>query len=255
MDADLLLMLGLAALLAGMVDAVVGGGGLIQVPALFSALPQAMPATLFGTNKVASLCGTAFAARTYWRRMPVELGIVLPASLAALVFAFLGAWVLTRVPPDLFRQLLPPVLLLVAVHVFLHREFGSVYAPRSEGWRRRLGALSVGAVIGFYDGLFGPGTGSFLIFLFIRSFGLDFLRASASAKIVNVACNVAALAWLVPTHPPIWQLALVMAVCNIIGSVIGASLAIRKGTGFVRHVFLWVVGILVLKTGWDAQYF
>lgn len=234
MSGDLLLMLGLAAFLAGMVDAVVGGGGLIQVPALFSALPQAMPATLFGTNKVASLCGTAWAARTYWRRMPVDLAIVLPASLSAVVFAFVGAWVLTRVPPDVFRQLLPPVLLLVAVHVFRHREFGNVYAPAAEGWRRRLGALGVGAVIGFYDGFFGPGTGSFLIYLFIQRFGLDFLRASASAKIVNVACNVAALAWLVPTHPPIWQLAVVMAVCNIIGAGIGARLAIKKGAGFVR---------------------
>lgn len=245
-------MLGLAAGLAGMVDAVVGGGGLIQVPALFSALPQAMPATLFGTNKVASLCGTAFAARTYWRRMPIDGSLVVPASLAALIFAFVGAWALTMFPPELFRQLLPVVLLLVAVHVFRRKDFGSVYAPRLHGRRQWLSASGVGAVIGFYDGFFGPGTGSFLIFLFIRGFGLDFLRASATAKIVNVACNVAALAWLVPNSPPIWTLAAVMAVCNILGSVVGARLAILKGTGFVRQVFLGVVMVLIAKTGWDA---
>ena len=254
MTDDLLLMLGLAAFLAGMVDAVVGGGGLIQVPALFSALPQAMPATLFGTNKVASLCGTAFAARTYWRRTPVDLPIVVPAVLSAWVFAFVGAWALTRFPPELFRKLLPLVLLLVALHVFRRREFGSVYAPTLAGERRWFAALAVGAVMGFYDGFFGPGTGSFLVFLFIRSFGLDVLRASASAKIVNVACNVGALAWLVPAHPPLWQLAMVMALCNIVGAVLGAKLAIRKGTGFVRQVFLGVVAALILKTAWDAQY-
>lgn len=255
MTADLLLMLGLAAFLAGMVDAVVGGGGLIQVPALFSALPQAMPATLFGTNKIASLSGTAFAARTYWRRMPVDLSIVVPAVLSALAFAFVGAWTLTHFPPEMFRKLLPLVLLLVAVYVFRRRDFGSVHAPSLAAGRRRLAALAVGAVMGFYDGFFGPGTGSFLVFLFVRSFGQDFLRASASAKIVNVACNFGALAWLVPVHPPLWQLAVVMGVCNIVGAVVGARLAIRKGTGFVRQVFLGVVAALILKTAWDAQYF
>jgi uncharacterized membrane protein YfcA len=255
MTADLLLMLGLAAFLAGMVDAVVGGGGLIQVPALFSALPQAMPATLFGTNKIASLSGTAFAARTYWRRMPVDLSIVVPAVLSAWAFAFVGAWTLTHFPPEMFRKLLPLVLLLVAVYVFRRRDFGSVHAPTLAAGRRRLAALVVGAVIGFYDGFFGPGTGSFLVFLFVRSFGQDFLRASASAKIVNVACNLGALAWLVPVHPPLWQLAVVMGICNIAGAVVGARLAIRKGTGFVRQVFLGVVAALILKTAWDAQYF
>lgn len=252
MTVELLFSLGLAALLAGLLDAVVGGGGLIQVPALFSALPNAHPATLFGTNKVASLCGTAFAARTYWQRFALDWGLVLPASLAALVFAFGGAWSLTLFPPELFRQLLPAVLLLVAIYVFRHKEFGGHYAPTRQGHRKWIAAAAVGASIGFYDGFFGPGTGSFLIFLFIRGFGLDFLRASAAAKIVNVACNLAALAWFIPTHPPIWLLAAVMAVCNIAGSIVGARLAIREGAAFVRKIFLLVVMLLIAKTGWDA---
>jgi len=252
MAADLLFSLGLAALLAGLLDAVVGGGGLIQIPALFSALPNAHPATLFGTNKVASLCGTAFAARTYWQRFAIDWGLVLPASLAALVFAFIGARALSLFPPELFRQLLPVVLLLVAIYVFRRKDFGGSYAPTRQGRRKWLAAAVVGVAIGFYDGFFGPGTGSFLIFLFVRSFGLDFLRASAAAKIVNVACNFAALAWFIPTHPPLWQLALVMAVSNIVGSIIGARLAIREGAGFVRKVFLLVVLMLIAKTGWDA---
>ncbi len=252
MTADLYLQLGMAALLAGLVDAVVGGGGLVQVPMLFSALPQTLPATLFGTNKLASLCGTAFAARAYWRRFPVDWGLVLPASLAALLFAFLGAWALTLFPPEIFRRLLPLILLLVAIYVFRRKTFGTAYAPTRQGRAKWWAAAGVGTVLGFYDGFFGPGTGSFLIFLFIRGFGLDFLRASASAKIVNLACNAAALAWFIPTHPPLWTLALVMAVCNVAGSVIGARLAIREGAGFVRKVFLGVVLVLIAKTGWDA---
>ncbi len=252
MTADLYLQLGMAALLAGLVDAVVGGGGLIQVPMLFSALPQALPATLFGTNKVASLCGTAFAARTYGRKFPVDWGLVLPASLTALVFAYAGAFALTLLPPELFRRLLPVILLLVALYVFRRKDFGTAYAPTREGLGKWTRAALIGAAIGFYDGFFGPGTGSFLIFLFIRFFGQDFLRASAAAKIVNVACNLAALAWFIPTHPPIWSLALVMAGCNIAGSVVGARLAIREGAAFVRRIFLGVVLLLIAKTGWDA---
>lgn len=249
---QLYLSLGSAALLAGLLDAVVGGGGLIQVPALFSMFPTAMPATLFGTNKLASIYGTSIAARTYWKQLPVDWVLVLPASIAAAVFAFIGAWAITVFPPDLFRKLLPFILLLVAFYVFRRKDFGGDYTPTRQGKDKVLLAAAIGAAIGLYDGFFGPGTGSFLIFLFIRGFGLDFLRASAAAKIVNVACNFAALAWFIPTTQPMWLLGIVMAACNIVGSIAGARLALREGAGFVRRVFLLVVVALIVKTGWDA---
>ncbi len=248
----LVLSLGGAAFLAGVVDAVVGGGGLIQIPALFAALPTAVPATLFGTNKLASIAGTAMAAHTYSRSTPIDREIVLPAALAALVSAFAGAWAISLFPPAIFRKLLPFILLLVAIYVFRRKDFGADYLPSKTGRTKLWLAVAIGTIIGFYDGFFGPGTGSFLVFLFIRSFGLDFLRASAAAKIVNVSCNFAALLWFVPTSQPIWLLAVVMAVCNIAGSIVGARIAIRGGTSFVRRVFLCVVGVLILKTGWDA---
>lgn len=248
----LYLSLGGASFLAGLLDAIVGGGGLIQVPALFSAFPAAMPSTLFGTNKLSGILGTAIAARTYWKKYPVDWALVLPASMSALVFAFVGAWAITIFPPDVFRKLLPFILLLVALYVFLRKDFGGEYAPKIAGRKKLLLAFAIGAGIGLYDGFFGPGTGSFLIFLFIRSFGLDFLRASAAAKVVNVACNFAALAWFIPTSQPLWMLAGLMGVCNIAGSVIGAGLALKEGTGFVRRVFLLVVIALIVKTGWDA---
>jgi uncharacterized membrane protein YfcA len=175
------LLLGLAAILAGLVDAVVGGGGLIQVPALFSVFPQSAPATLFGTNKLASVWGTTFAARSYAMRIRVDWGIAIPAALAALVFAFLGARAVSAFPPDLLRKALPFILLAVAAYVFKRKDFGMSAEAHSEMTvrRKRVLALLIGSTIGFYDGFFGPGTGSFLIFLFVRVFYLDFLQASS----------------------------------------------------------------------------
>lgn len=252
LDSSIWLMLGLAGAFAGLVDAVVGGGGLIQVPALFSAFPQLAPPTLFGTNKLSSVWGTAAAARSYARQIRVDWQIALPAAMGALVFAFAGAYAITVFPPAVFRKLLPFILLLVAVYVLRKRDFGAEYQPSCEGSRKRVRAALVGMVIGFYDGFFGPGTGSFLIFAFIRGFGLDFLRASALAKLVNVACNLAALAWFLPTAQPLWQLGLWMAVCNIAGSVVGTRLALTGGSRVIRALFLIVLAVLILKTGYDA---
>lgn len=246
------LLLALAALLAGLIDSVVGGGGLIQLPALLSVFPQAAPASLFGTNKLAAIWGTAFAARSYAKRLTLLWNIALPASAAALIFAFLGARAVSLVPQELLRKALPFVLLAVAIYVFRRKSFGSETLGEGDPRSRTVLALLTGAVIGFYDGLFGPGTGSFLIFLFVRFFHLDFLQASAIAKVVNVACNAAALAWFASAGYVIWQLGLLMAGCNIIGAVVGTRLALKGGTGFVRKLFLLVVGLLIIKTGYDG---
>lgn len=249
---SLYLLLFSTAVLAGLLDAIVGGGGLIQVPALFSAFPTALPSTLFGTNKLSGVFGTALAARTYAKTYPVDWALVLPASASALLFAWLGAWAITMFPPEIFRKLLPFILTVVAVYVFRRKDFGGEFAPMRAGTKKTMLALGIGAVIGVYDGFFGPGTGSLLIFLFIRAFGLDFLRASAAAKIVNVVCNVAALAWFIPTTEPLWLLAGVMTVGNMGGSVLGTRLALREGAAFVRRIFLLLVLALIAKTGWDA---
>jgi uncharacterized membrane protein YfcA len=245
-------LLMIAAFLAGLLDAIVGGGGLIQVPALFSAFPAASPASLFATNKLSSIFGTGLAARTYWKTAPVDLSLLLPATGAALAFGFLGAWAMSLVPPDVFRKILPFVLVLVVLHVFRHKNFG-VEAARGFQGRAKVGAAAVlGAAIGFYDGFFGPGTGSFLVFVLVRVFGQDFLQASASAKIINVACNFAALVWFVPTTTPLWEIAGLMAVFNMLGAWLGARLAINEGAAFVRKAFLAAVLGLIAKTAWDA---
>lgn len=245
-------ILAAAAFLAGFIDAVVGGGGLIQLPALFSVMGQTQPATLLGTNKLASIWGTGAAAVSFAKQVKVPWSTAVPAAATAFVLAFAGAYTVTHIPPDWMRKLLPFILVAVAIYTFTRKDFGRHHTPVHNGKREMLWAMLIGGVIGFYDGFFGPGTGSFLVFLFVRFFGFDFLGASAVAKVVNVSCNLAALLWFGYSGHVLVQLGLVMAVCNIAGSLIGVRLAIRHGSGFVRNIFLIVVSLLILKTGYDA---
>jgi uncharacterized protein len=224
-----------AAFGAGVIDAMAGGGGLVQLPALFAAFPTTPHSTLLGTGKLAGFAGTTSAAAT-----------------SAFVAALVGAWIATRVAPDRFRTLVPVLLTLVLAYTLLHRDFGLQHQPRGQGRRGRALAATGASVIGLYDGFFGPGTGSFLVFLFVRGFGLDFLHASASAKVVNAAANVAAIILFGLTGELLWLLGLAMAACNVTGAQVGSHLAIRRGSGFVRIVFLLVVGSLIAKTAWDA---
>ena len=244
--------LGGAAFAAGLVDAVVGGGGLIQLPAMFSLLPKEAPATILGTNKLAAIFGTGSAAVSYARRVRVAWSTAAPAAIAAFALSFVGAWTVTQVPADFVRALLPFVLLAVAVYTFMKKDLGAVHAPVHSGMAERYWAIGIGAAIGFYDGFFGPGTGSFLLFLFVRFFGFDFLSASAAAKVVNVACNLSALMWFGVSGHLLWQLGLLMAGCQIVGSVIGTKLALKHGSGFVRQIFLFVVTALIVKTTYDS---
>jgi hypothetical protein len=241
-----------AAFFAGFVDAMGGGGGLIQVPALFSTLGQTAPATLLGTNKLASVWGTGTAALNFHRRVRIEWNTALPAALAAFLFAFCGAYSVTRVPGELLRKLLPFVLLILLAYTLRSNRMGMTHVPVHERNKERCLALVVGSAIGFYDGFFGPGTGSFLIFLFVRFFGFDFLRASAVAKVVNVACNLAALVWFGYSGNVLWRLGLAMAVFNVTGSLLGSRLALRHGSQLVRWVFLAVVALLIVKSAFDA---
>jgi uncharacterized membrane protein YfcA len=247
-----LLIVSLASLLAGFVDAIVGGGGLILVPALFSVFPAAHPATLFGTNKGASVWGTAVATGQYARRVRLPWAALLPAAATGFAAALAGAWLVTLIDPGFLRKALPGVLLAVLAYTLVKKDLGREHAPRLSGHAETLAACCIGAVVGFYDGFFGPGTGSFLVFLFVRWLGYDFLHASASAKLINTATNVAAVGLFAWKGHVWWHFALVMALANVAGSLLGARLALRHGSGFVRVIFIAVVSALILKTGFDA---
>jgi len=244
--------LGMAALFAGFIDAVVGGGGLIQIPALFTTLPNEVPATLFGTNKFSSVFGTSNAAWRYSRRVNMPWRTTLPAAIAAFVFSYFGAAAVAWMPPELLRPLILLLLIGAAIYTFARSEFGAVHRPQHTGRREFVYALIVGGAIGFYDGFFGPGTGSFLIFLFIRFFGFDFLHASAASKVVNVATNLAAMGYFLPNGHILLGVAVLMASCNVLGSLIGTHLALRHGSGFARKVFLCVVSAFIIKFAYDT---
>lgn len=246
------LLLGLASGFAGFVDAIVGGGGLVLLPALFATFAAAPAATLLGTNKSAAICGTAVAAWQYSRRVRVSWGQLWPAVLAALLGSGAGAWTVTQASPAFLRRLLPLVLLAVLLYTLVKKDMGREHAPRFAGWALRWRAALIGVAVGWYDGFFGPGTGSFFIFAFVRLLGFDFLNASVSAKVLNLATNVAALALFAWQGHVWWHLALPLAVANVLGGVLGAWMALRHGAGFVRVVFIVVVGVLIVKTGLDA---
>jgi uncharacterized membrane protein YfcA len=246
-----LLTVVLASFVAGLMDSIVGGGGLILVPALFATYPQVAPATLLGTNKSASIWGTAIAAAQFGRRVQLDWPVLLPATALALLGAFIGAWAVTQIDAAFLRRLLPLLLLAVLLYTLAKKDLGRTHAPRTARGAMLIASL-IGALVGIYDGFFGPGAGSFLIFLLVRFLGYDFLNASAAAKLLNVATNLAALTLFSLKGHVWWQVGLLMAVTNIAGSLLGTRLALRHGAGFVRGVFVVVVSLLILRTGYDA---
>jgi len=248
----ILIGLGIAALFAGFVDAVVGGGGLIQLPALLSAFPNLLPATIFGTNKLASIVGTTSAAIQYGRRIRIPWLVALPSAIAALAGSWCGAKAVTYLPTDLLRPVILVLLILVAIYTFMKKDFGATATETLSKQREVSVALLIGVTIGFYDGFFGPGTGSFLIFLFVRFVAMDFLQAAVTAKIVNVATNLAAISFFVLHVDLLWHIGAVMALCNLLGAIIGSRMALKHGAAFVRKMFLGIVGILIIKVAHDV---
>ncbi len=244
--------LGIAAFGAGFVDSIVGGGGLILVPALFSTFPDALPATLFGTNKGGATWGTSAALLSFLRRVRLPWRTVAPAALAAFAGALLGALAISEIASGPFRKVLPFILGALLLYTLWRKDLGQRHAPRPPGRRTTALATLGGAAIGFYDGFFGPGTGNFLVFMFVRGFGFDFMHAAASAKLVNVACNLAALMLFAAKGHVIWRYSALIAVCNIAGNLVGARMALRGGTRFVRAAFIAIVIALIAKTAWDA---
>ena len=242
----------LASALAGFIDASVGGGGLVLVPALFATYPTALPATLLGTNKSASVWGTLFSAWRFQQQIPLQWHALRFGALCALLGACAGAYTLTLLSPQLLRQALPLLLLAVLIYTIKNKQLGQAHQPRFSG-RAQMWSMGVcAAVMGFYDGFFGPGTGSLLVFVLVRWLGFDFLQASAHSKVLNLASNMAALAWLGWQGHVLWAIFLPIALANIAGSWLGTRMALRHGTGYVRWLFILVVSALLLKTARDA---
>lgn len=240
-----------AAFAAGWIDAVVGGGGLLQLPALLL-IPGIAPVQALATNKLASVFGTATSSVTYYRRAKPDIRTAIPMALIALVGSFGGAAVAVILPSEAFKPIIVVALLAVAVFTMFKPEMGAATRLRFQGRRHHVMAGTAGLVIGFYDGMIGPGTGTFLVISLVALLGYDFLQASAKAKIVNLATNAGALLLFIPHGSVLWLLGAILAVANIAGSYLGSRMAVARGTKFIRIVFLIVVIALIAKLGVDV---
>lgn len=249
MDPTLLtvVFIGAAALVAGWVDAVVGGGGLVQLPALLLGFPGATPAQILATNKFGSVFGTATSSVTYYRRVHPDLRTALPMAGIAFLGAVVGALVGLHIPKSAFSPIILVCLVAVGAYTLLRPELGKATALRFTGRRHTSTAMATGFVIGLYDGALGPGTGSFLVFALVGLLGYAFLEASAKAKIANVATNLGALVVFAPGGHVMVGVGVVMAVCNLVGGYLGARTAVRLGSGFVRTVFVVVVSAFIVR--------
>jgi hypothetical protein len=241
----------LAAFSAGLVDAIAGGGGLIQLPALLIGLPQASTVEVLGTNKVASIFGTSASALTYRRSVKTDAIFLATMALPAFFGSVLGALSASLIPTQSMRPIVFSLLVAVAIYTWRKPDLGSIEILRHQKNKRFLISAVAGLVIGFYDGIFGPGTGSFLMLTLIY-LGFAFLSASAIAKVVNVSTNLGAIMVFGINGAILWQVALVLAMANIVGGLLGARLAIRGGSTLIRKVFLFVTIALIIKVGIDT---
>lgn len=247
-----LALLALAGLTAGFVDAVVGGGGLIQLPALVVGLPGASPVQVLATNKLGSVCGTTVSSATYYRRVRPDPRTFLPLMACAFLGSVGGAFVASLIPRSAFDPIILVVLVVVGAYVVLKPDIGAVTALRFAGHRHTLSAMLAGVVVGFYDGALGPGTGSFFVFALVGLLGYNFLEASAKARMANWATNVAALCVFVPQGAVLWDVGLVIGGANLVGGYVGARTAVARGARFVRVFFVLVVVAFIVVIGSDV---
>ncbi|TDR32525.1 TSUP family transporter [Hydromonas duriensis] len=249
---ELLLLLPLA-FVAGLIDSAVGGGGLIQVPGLFGILPQQTPATLLGTNKLSSICGTAIAAKQYAKRVQLNWNMLKGAIIATLIFSVVGANAAVLLPVQYLRPIMLVLLLLMVTYTFLKKDLGQMHIDLklSTNQEKKRG-LAVGVGIGLYDGFFGPGTGSILAFVFVKLFGHDFLKATAHSKILNLAANFGALALFGLQGHVLWLTGALMGMSNILGALCGTHVVTKYGTPFIRKVFIVILSVTIVKFTYDT---
>ncbi|MES2544362.1 MAG: TSUP family transporter [Bacteroidota bacterium] len=252
MESYILILLCLAAFLAGFVDAIVGGGGLIQTPMGLILLPNLPVANVIGSLKIPSFSGTMFAAIQYLKKVEMNWKLLIIMMALAVPSAFLGSTLLTHVSNDFMKPLLLVILSFLVVYTYAKKNFGQHTDKSHSQTKQILYAVLISFIIGFYDGFIGPGTGSFFVLAFITLLGFDFLHASANAKMVNLATNFGSICLFVIKGKILWEIAIPMAICNAIGGFIGAKLAINKGNNFIRVFFLIVVIGTLIRFGYDV---
>ena len=236
-----------ASFFAGFIDSIAGGGGLIQLPALLIGLPKSETAEVLGTNKLSAVFGTTTAAALYRKQIKPDPKVLIAMGVPAFLGSAGGALLASKIPTSSMRPMVLVLLIVVAIYTWFKPDLGKFENLRHLPKRRIQIAAGAGVVIGFYDGIFGPGTGSFLMLILVASLGYAFITASAIAKVVNVATNVGAIMVFGINGAVIWQIGIILGIANIAGAIIGARLAIKGGSTLVRKVFLFVTVALIVK--------
>ncbi len=252
MSIEVALFLAIASGFAGFVDAMAGGGGLIQLPALIVGLPNKELPLILGTNKVPSIFGTAAAARNYFKNIKPDIPLTLSMMGPAFIGSIGGASLAAAVPKDFFKPFIVCLLIAVAIYTWVKPELGMNENLKYTHKKRLAIVALIGLLIGFYDGIFGPGTGTFLVFFLVSGIGYAFLKASGTAKLVNISTNAGAILSFQLTGHIWWQLGLLLAFANVTGAIIGSRLAIKGGSPLVRKVFLAVTFLLIARVAWDT---
>jgi uncharacterized protein len=247
-----LIVLAFFAFTAGFIDSVVGGGGLIQVPGMLITFPDKPVPALFGTGKIAALAGTSMAAYQYAKRVRFNYVLLLIVSAAAFVASYLGAKLMSLINVNTLKPVILVILILIAIYTFLKKDLGSVQTKALPINKQITYGVLLGAIVGFYDGFFGPGTGSFLVLGFVALLGFDFVHASAYSKVINCLTNLSALIVFIKQGNYIIEIALLLAIFNITGNILGSRMALKKGNGFVRIIFLVIVTIMIVRYGYDV---
>jgi len=255
MELEVLFFLCIVAFCAGFVDAIAGGGGLIQTPMGLALLPQIPVASVIGTLKIPAFSGTSLAVIQYLKKTVINWKFFAVLALVSFGSAFLGSYVLTVVDNGFMKPLLLIILLVLWIFTYLRKGFSRWKEEEVPVRKRWIYGVAIAAGVGFYDGFIGPATGTFFIMGFIFLVGLDFFYASAYAKMINLATNFGSICLFLIKGQIIWKIALPMAVCNGLGGYCGAKLAILKGQQWVRYVFLGIMFIAICRFGYEVLRF
>jgi uncharacterized membrane protein YfcA len=224
----------------------------LTVPTLLITLPNQPLATLFGTNKIAALSGASVAASQYAKRIKFDFRLLFSIAVVAFLASFGGAKIVSQIDSQQLKPVILLILIAIAIYTFIKKDFGSVATKNLTFQRKVIYGSLIGLIVGFYDGFFGPGAGSFFVLGFVVIMGFDFLHASAYSKIINCVTNISALVVFVSQGNYILSLAILMAIFNILGNLVGTKMALKKGNSFVRILFLCVLSIMILRYGYDV---